>query len=253
MTLALAYEATGNENKENLFGVYVDKNGKPHILKNSSYDNTGRLIFNRNSLSTYGVGYKAPSPTFNDTVSHWAKYHIDFVVSRDLITGTSATTFAPNTAITRADFLMALGKLSGEDISIYKNSSFTDVKDTDIAMPYIEWAFKNNIVQGIGNGKFGSNDEISRQDMAVMMVNYALATGYNIPVSRQSIIFDDDATISTYAKDSVKAIHQAGIINGKDNNRFDPKSYTSRAEASTILRHFIELVVGGDTESNELN
>lgn len=225
----------------------MDRNGKPHLLTNSSYDNTGRLIFNRNSLSTYGVGYKTPSPAFTDTANHWAKNNINFVVSRELISGTSATTFAPNKAITRAHFLMALGRLSGADMSNCKATSFTDVKDTDAAMPYIEWAVKNKIVQGIGGGRFGPNEQISRQDMAVMMVNYAAATGYKLPMSRQSITFADDTTISAYAKDAVKAIQQTGIINGKDNNRFDPQGNATRAEASTILRRFVELVIDEDT------
>lgn len=247
VTLGIAYKATGKENKGNLFGVYVDKNGKPQLLTNSSYDNTGRLIFSRNSLSTYGVGYKAPSPSFTDTAKHWAKDNIDFVASRDLISGTSATTFAPNTAITRADFLMALGRLSGADVSIYKTSSFTDVKSTDIAMPYIEWAIKSKVVSGYGNGKFGPNDSITREQMAEMMVNYAKATGYKLPVSKQAITFADNARISAYAKDAVKAIQQTGVINGKDNNRFDPQGNATRAEAATILRRFVELVIDEGT------
>ena len=247
VTLGIAYQATGKENKGNLFGVYVDKNGKPQLLTNSSYDNTGRLIFSRNSLSTYGVGYKASAPNFTDTAKHWAKDNIDFVVSRGLITGSSESIFAPNTAITRADFLMALGRLSGADVSSYKSSSFTDVKNTDTAMPYIEWAVKNKIVSGYGNGKFGPNDSITREQMAVMMVNYAEATGYKLPVSRQSITFADDAKISAYAKAAVKAIQQTGVVGGKGNNLFDPQGNASRAEASTILRRFVELVIDEGT------
>lgn len=243
VTLGIAYKATDAENKGNLFGVYVDKNGKPQLLANSSYDNTGRLIFSRNSLSTYGVGYKTPAPAFTDTAKHWAKDNIDFVASRDLISGTSATTFAPNTNITRTDFLMALGRLSGADVIGYKVSSFSDVKATNSAMPYIEWAVKNKIVAGYGNGKFGPNDSITREQMAVMMVNYAKATGYKLPASIAAVNFADNAKISAYAKEGVKAIQEAGIINGKDNNRFDPQGNATRAEASTILRRFVELVI----------
>jgi len=242
VTLGIGYKAAANEKTGGLYGVSVDKNGKPQLLSNSSYAD-GKVIFGRNSLSTYGVGYKAPAPAFTDTVKHWAKDNIDFVAGRDLISGTSTTTFAPDTAITRATFLMALGKLSGEDVSGYKTSGFTDVKNTDPTMPYIEWAVKNKIVQGIGSSKFGPDQQISRQDMAVMMVNYANATGCKLPVSRQAIAFADDAKISVYARDAVKAIQQAVVAGGKDNNRFDPQGNATRGEASTILRHFVELVV----------
>ena len=80
-------------------------------------------------------------------------------------------------------------------MSGYTTSSFTDVANTSPTMPYIEWAVQNKIVQEIGNNQFGPDQLISRQDMAVMMVNYA--------------------KISADAKDAVKAIQQAGVINGK--------------------------------------
>ncbi len=244
-TIGIPYKPSLTEKTDNLYAVYVDKNGTPQLL-DSSYDN-GQVIFSRNSLSVYGVSYKAPAPAFTDTTTHWAKNDIDFVASRDLISSTTATTFSPDTAISRADFLMALGKLSGADVSGYKTSSFTDVKVTDTAMPYIEWAVKNEIVQGIGNNQFGPDIKIRRQDMAVMMTNYAKATGYTLPVSRQTITFADNAKISSYAKDAVKAIQQAGIIAGKGNNLFDPQGNATRAEASIILRSFVELVIDKGT------
>ena len=242
VALGIAYQATDNEKAGSLLGVYVDKNGKPQLLANSSYDN-GRLIFSRNSLSTYGVGYMAPAPAFADTAKHWAKDNIEFVASRNLISGTSATTFAPNTAITRADFLMALGRLSGADVSGYTTSSFADVKTSEPAMPYIEWAVKNKIVQGIGDGKFGPALSITRQDMTVMMQNYAKATGYKLPDSVETVTFQDNAKIAAYSKAAVKAIQQAGVMQGKGSNIFDPQGNATRAEASTILRRFVELVI----------
>ncbi len=246
VTLGIAYKATGKEKAGSLFGVYVDKNGKPQLLTNSSYAG-GKLIFGRNSLSTYGVGYKTPAPAFTDTAKHWAKDNIDFVASRELINGTGTTTFAPDTAITRADFLLALGRLSGADVSAYKTGSFTDVKATDSAMPYIEWAVKAKIVQGIGDGKFGPALSVSRQDMAVMMQNYAKATGYKVPVTVASVTFSDSAKIAAYAREAVKVIQQAGIMQGKGNNTFDPQDSATRAEASAILRHFVEFVIDEGT------
>lgn len=197
----------------------------------------------RNSLSTYGADYKAPVPAFSDIANHWAKDNIDFVVSRGLLSGTGASTFSPNTSITRADFLMALGKLSGADMSVYKTSGFTDVKSMGTAMPYIEWAVKNGIVQGIGGGKFGPDMQITREQMAVMMVNYVKATNDKLPVSQEEAPFADDAKIGSWASAAVKDIRQAGIIVGKSNNLFDPQGSATRAEASTILRRFVESVV----------
>lgn len=246
VTLAIAYKAASKGKTGNLFGVYVDKNGKPQLLTKSSYTN-GRLIFSRNTLSVYGVGYKTPAPAFTDTKNHWAKDDIDFVASRGLISGISKTTFDTKTAITRGTFLMALGKLSDAEVSTYKISSFTDVKSSDPAMPYIEWAVKNKIVEGIGNNKFGPGQQITREEMAVIMVSYGKATDYKLPISIAAVTFSDSTKIAANAKDAVKAIQQAGIILDKGNNIFDPQGSVTRAEGSVILRRFVELVIDEGT------
>lgn len=240
VTLGLPYRVASEEQADCLRGVYVGKDGRPQLLDHSSYAN-GSVIFSGNSLSTYGVGYKAPVPAFTDTEKHWAKDDIDFVASRGLISGIGAKTFTPDTAITRGDFLMALGRLSGADVMGFKASGFTDVISSDPAMPYIEWAVKNNIVQGIGNHQFGPDQQITRQDMA--MQNYAKATGYQLPVSVAAATFSDGEKTAPYAKDTVTAIQQAGIMQGRGSNSFDPQGSATRAEAATILRRFVELVI----------
>ncbi|THF77584.1 X2-like carbohydrate binding domain-containing protein [Cohnella fermenti] len=242
VALGIAYKAASAEKTDNLFAVYVNKAGKPQQLTDSRYDND-EVTFSRNSLSTYGVGYRAPAPIFSDTTMHWAKDDIAFVVSLGLIAGTSGTTFSPNTAITRGDFLMALGKLSGADVSGYTQSSFSDVSGTSAAMPYIEWAVQNNIVQGVGNNLFSPDSSITREQMAVMMARFAQATGHALPVNKQAVTFADGARISAWAREAVKAIQQSGIVQGKDNNRYDPAGNATRAEASTILRRFVEFVI----------
>jgi len=121
VTLGIAYKVTSSEKIGNLYGVYVGKDGKPQLLTKSSYV-SGWLIFSRNILLTYGVGYKNSASTFTDTAKHWAKDSIDFVTSRKMIIDTGKTIFSPNTAITRGDFLTALGNLSGVDVSVYNTS-----------------------------------------------------------------------------------------------------------------------------------
>jgi glucan-binding repeat-containing protein len=245
ITRGIRYTAASTEKPGSLFTVKV-VDGKPQYLTHSSYTD-GWMIWSGDSNSVYGVAYKAPAPAFSDTANHWAKEHIDFAASRGLIAGTSGTRFSPNTAITRADFLMALGKLSGANVSGTTRSSFSDVPNTNPAMPYIEWAVKNGIVQGIGGGKFAPDSPITREAMAVMMVNYAKATGYTLPVSRQAVTFADNASISAWAKTAVKAIQQTGVIVGRTGNRFDPQGNMTRGEAATILRRFVELVIDEGT------
>lgn len=68
-------------------------------------------------FSTCGIGYKQTNTAFADIANHWAKEDIEFVVGRGLLGGASATTFRPNTAMTRGMFVTALGRLANADIS----------------------------------------------------------------------------------------------------------------------------------------
>jgi len=140
-------------------------------------------------------------------------------------------------------FLSALGKLSDADVSGYTTSSFTDVTNTDPAMPYIEWAVANKIVSGEDDNKFAPDSTITREQLAVMMVNYAKTLNYTLPVAVETYKFTDADKISSYAKDSVTAVQQAGIIVSKTGGIFDPQGKATRAESAAILRRFVELVI----------
>lgn len=75
------------------------------------------------------------------------------------------------------------------------------------------------------------------------MKNYAVKMGYSIPKTLEAVTFADNAQISSWAKDAVKAMQQAGVLSGKENNRFDPKSNATRTEAATVLHRFVEIVI----------
>ncbi|WP_293010148.1 MULTISPECIES: S-layer homology domain-containing protein [unclassified Oscillibacter] len=114
-------------------------------------------------------------------------------------------------------------------------------------MGYIEWASKNNIVNGIGENKFAPDQSITREQMAVIMSNYAKTIGYTLPKVHVENIFADNGKISTYAKEAVKQMQMAGVISGKNGNLFDPQGTATRAEVSAVLRRFVELTISSDT------
>ncbi|MEG6523835.1 S-layer homology domain-containing protein [Desulfotomaculum sp. 1211_IL3151] len=242
VSVTIPYTLGANEKAGNVQAVYVDGNGKVHWLTSSVYDSVNKVLrFSTNHFSTYGIGYKQTNTIFTDIASHWAKEDIEFVVSRGLFSGTSTTTFSPNTAMTRGMFVTALGRLAKADVSSYKQSSFTDVKSDAYYMSYIEWASKNNIVNGTGNGKFAPDQSITREQMAVIMQNCTKVIGFTLPTVHGENTFADSAKISAYTKDAVKQMQMAGVISGKNGNLFDPQGTATRAEASAVLRRFVEL------------
>ena len=244
VSVKLPYTPAANEQAGNLYAAYVDGNGKVQWLTKSSYDADQKaVIFEAQHFSIYGVGYKNPVPNFTDINGHWAKEHILFTVSRGLFSGTSETTFSPNTTLTRGMFVTALGRLAGINPADYQNRKFTDVKADAYYSPYVNWAASKGIVSGTTSSTFAPDSNITREQMAVIMKNYADKMGYSIPKTLEAVTFADNAQISSWAKDAVKAMQQAGVLSGKENNRFDPQGNATRAEAATVLHRFVEIVI----------
>ncbi|MEG1139970.1 MAG: S-layer homology domain-containing protein [Lachnospiraceae bacterium] len=243
VTVSIPYTLQPGENPNNVQAYFVDGKGKLHQVT-STYDPVTKcLIFVTNHFSIYGIGYKEKAPKFKDIKKHWAKSDIEFVTARGLLSGKNKTKFSPNTAMTRGMFVTALGRLAGVNVRGYKKSSFTDIKSTDYFMGYVEWANKNGIVKGTSATTFSPNAAITRQEMAVIMKNYAKTMNYTLPKTRTAVTFADNANIASWAADEVKSMQMAGVIMGKDGNRFDPTSSITRAEASAVLRRYIELVI----------
>ena len=248
ISIAIPYTPAKNEQPGNLYAVSVDGNGKPQWITKSSYDADQKaVIFELTQPGVYGVGYDAKMPAFTDIENHWAKDNILFVVSRGLLNGTSETTFSPNTGMTRGMFVTALGRLAGVDPADYQSGKFTDVKADAYYAPYVNWAAKTGIVSGTTDTTFAPDTNINREQMAVIMKNYAVKLGYTVPKALEAVTFADNASISSWAKEAVKSMQQAGILAGKTNNRFDPAGTATRAEVATVLWRFVEIIIDPQT------
>ena len=244
ISVRLPYTPAKGEAAGNLYAVYVDDAGKVEWITKSSYDADQKaVIFEAEHFSIYGIGYKNPVPAFTDIQNHWAADNILFVASRGLLSGTSDTTFSPNTGMTRGMFVTALGRLAGINPDSYKTGKFTDVKADAYYAPYVNWAAQNGIVEGVTATTFAPDTNINREQMAVIMANYAKKLGYTVPKTLEAVTFVDNASISSWAKEAVKSMQQAGILAGKTNNRFDPAGTATRAEVATVLRRFVEIVI----------
>lgn len=244
VSVAIPYTLGANEKAGNAQAVYVDGSGKVTWLTNSSYDtNAKALLFSTGHFSVFGVGYKADAPVFTDTENHWAKADIDFVAARGLFSGTGNNQFSPDIGMTRGMFVTALGRLDGIDPAGYKTVKFTDVKADAYYAPYVNWAAEKGIVIGTTATTFAPDTNISREQMSVIMQNYAKAMGYTVPKTREAVTFADNGSIGSWAKDAVKAMQMAGVINGKDGNRFDPTGTATRAEVAAVLHRYVELVI----------
>ena len=248
ISVRLPYTPAKGEQTGNLYAVYVDDAGKVEWITRSSYDASLKaVVFETGHFSVYGVGYKNPAPAFTDITGHWAADNILFAASRGLLSGTSDTTFSPGTGMTRGMFVTALGRLAGINPDSYKTGKFTDVKADAYYAPYVNWAAQTGIVTGVTATTFAPDTNINREQMAVIMKNYAAKQGYDLPQTLKAVTFADNAQISSWAKDAVRTMQQAGILAGKNGNKFDPKGTATRAEVATVLRRFVEIVIDSQT------
>lgn len=224
----------------------------------SSTGDDGRVLAEFSHFSTYGVAYKAPAPVFTDISVHWAKEDIEFVAARGLLTGqvndaaggrkaplgdTGDGLFLPDGAITRGMFVTALGRLAGVDPDSWQTRSFTDVNAGAYYAAYAEWAVRKNITEETGDKLFSPDEPVTREQLAVMTANCAGQMGLAIPTPLKAVPFADNDKISTWAAKEVAAMQRAGIVKGRDGNLFAPQENATRAEASAVLRRFIEVVI----------
>lgn len=186
----------------------------------------------------FGMPVSAATNNFTDITNHWGKTYINYVCNtKGVMEGLngSTTTFAPNTALTRADFVRTLGKVCGIKESEWKSSSkFTDVLPSSKYYPYVNWAASIGITSGTSATTFSPNNSIKRQDLAKMLYTYL--TKYSIPVKLGTYpTFKDQSTISAYATAAVKYVAQAGLMKGDENQNFKPQNNITRAETASII------------------
>jgi hypothetical protein len=193
-----------------------------------------------------GVYYlKELDVKFTDISGHWAKRYIESAYAKNLFKGISDNLFAPDEYMTRAMFVTVLGRLYGinEDDYNYKEPSFRDVIAGEWYSPYVEWASQNGIILGYGNGYFGTNDEITREQMCVILERYIKFAEYHLPEVNEVIPFSDSDKISSWAAASVNYAQRTGLVIGAGNNLFNPLHKATRAEVATVYDRLILKII----------
>ena len=164
----------------------------------------------------------------------WSYPYIKEMYEAGVVSGTSATTFEPTANVTRAQFVTMIAGLAGADVSGYASGPFTDVQAGSWYAPYVNWAAANHIVSGTSATTFDPAAEISRQDMAVMLYNYAQQAGVQLDQTAVAA-FTDESSIAAYALPAVQALHSAGVFSGMPDGSFQPYATATREQACVVL------------------
>lgn len=181
-----------------------------------------------------------PATSFSDVPSgSWYAEAVDFVVGAGLFNGTSATTFEPLTNMSRSMLATVLYRLAGEP-AVSGAADFTDVAAGTWYSDAVAWAAANGVVTGYGNGLFGTNDNVTRQEMAAMLYRYAALMGYDTSASEALSSFQDGASTASWAQEAMQWAVAEGLIQGS-NGLLNPTATATRAEVATILMRFCQL------------
>ncbi|WP_054740893.1 pectinesterase family protein [Cellulosilyticum ruminicola] len=175
---------------------------------------------------------------FKDVSGHWAAQAITYVSEKGILKGVSTNQFVPNKTMTRAMFASMLYRLAGEPV-VETNATFKDVKANAWYTKSAVWANKEGIIKGISADKFAPNQEVTREQMAVMLYNYLKVTNQTLTLSDEAVKFNDVFKVSTWAEDAMSYMKGAGIINGDDKGNCNPKAKATRAEVSVMMHRFI--------------
>lgn len=173
---------------------------------------------------------------FADVKSNaWYYGAVKYAVDHGLFYGTSENIFTPNGDMTRGMFATVLYRLA-EEPGTADEDLFGDVADGKYYSEAIAWAAENNMIAGHGNGEFGPDDPITREQLAAMLWRYA-----GNPVASGTLdSFTDGGKASGYALEALRWAVGEGILAGKGNGVLDPKGQATRAEVATMLMRYCE-------------
>ena len=168
----------------------------------------------------------------------WFLAAVQYVYENDRMAGTSSTTFQPEVNLTRAMAAQVLYNLEGQP-AVTGDTTFTDAAAAgDWAVKAITWAEQTGVVAGIGDGLFDPTANVTREEFAQMMYNYASYKEYDLTLEGDLSQFEDASAISGWAETAMSWADGSGLINGHDDGTIDPQGTTTRAQAASILMNF---------------
>ena len=171
--------------------------------------------------------------------SDWFYDEVGFVFANNIMNGVSDSKFDPNGTLTRGMVVTMLYRMAGEP-NAYDTGAFSDVREGQWYADAVAWAAHNDIVEGMGNGKFAPNAAITREQLATILYRYAKHDRMDVSFGSTDLEdFRDDNKVSAWAESAMKWAVYAKIMEGS-NNYLNPKNTATRAEAAAMFQRFMK-------------
>lgn len=179
-----------------------------------------------------------PAMPFTDVnEGDWFYDVVLYAYDNGLMTGVSATEFAPNQTTTRGMIVSMLARLEG--VTSAESAGFADVAANDWYATAVNWAASVGVVNGYEDDTFRPNAPITREQMAAILYNYADYKGYDVSARADLSDYADTASISSWAEDVLAWANAEGLINGMTATTIDPQGATTRAQTAAMFERFL--------------
>jgi len=232
---------------------YMDKNGEYTLSKIPEYTEVGdyfvkyKIFINDNYSAFYGEKKLTILPNeikFKDVNKNdWYYESVKKAYLWGIIKGYNDTTFGSNDKVTRGQLVTILWRMEEEPDATSLSNPFKDVGD-DYFTSAIKWASSNDIIHGYNATKFGPNDPITRQDLAVILNNYAKFKGINNEGNADLSTFADYNKVKgSYAEPALKWAVENKVMSGQNKNGkkyISPSNNATRAETAAMIINYIE-------------
>ena len=186
----------------------------------------------------FAAGSSHPFTDVPDTA--WYSGAVRYVYAHGMMSGSgSAATFAPDSPTSRGMIATILHRMEG--LPSASGAAFEDVSSGQWYAGAVAWASSHDIIAGYGNGRFGPDDPITREQLASILYRYARYKGYPVTIAGDAAAFPDGNTVSSYAADAVGWAVGTGLLQGID-GALSPAGGATRAQGAAVLMRFCENV-----------
>lgn len=165
--------------------------------------------------------------------THKAYEAVSYLAEREIINGKSKLEFDPDGYLKREEFAKVLVNAFKLPSNVNENILY-DVPAGTWYVDYVHSVAASGLMMGISENQFGIGMNLSREDLAVILKRFLDDKGVNLEKDK-TIIYSDNNEISEYARESVEALIAAGIVDGRENNTWQPREYATRSEAAMAL------------------
>ncbi len=197
--------------------------------------NEGQAEIAKRFLAALPEKSGSPFPFADVAQPRWSYPYVKALYDNGVVQGVTQTRFDPQGQLTRGQLVTLLGRMAGVDAAQYPECAFADVPAGAYYAPYVEWARQNGIVQGVGGSRFGPDMFATREQLALIAVNFARMQGIALPALHAQTVFTDSTAISPWAVAEVTQLQRAGVLGGYPDGSFRPQGAVTREEACKIL------------------